>query len=135
MSKYLFEENPNPNAKIAFVMWTPFDFYVYKNVAKYLPESEFVVCNTWFKPLEKGGGKYIVDSINLLKKNRAHWRIIYQIKLQELLERKNIEKFLEKYELGVGLRLWPPLASPLFDNWFFKKKSVLINYGAGKKEI
>lgn len=127
-----FEENPNQNARIAFVVWTAFDYYVYKNIARHLPESEFVVCNTWFKPFKRGGGSSVLGSIEVLKKHNEHWRVIKHIRLDDQAELKIIEKFFEQYDVIVALRLWPPIASTLFNLWLFKKKSVLVNYGVGK---
>lgn len=36
-------DNPNPNASIGFLCWSPFHYYVYKNIYRYLPEAEFII--------------------------------------------------------------------------------------------
>lgn len=126
-NKHSFEENPNPNAKIAFVIWTPFHYYVYKNILKHLPEAEFVVCDTWYDTAFKNKGERINAGIQLIKKGRWNWRVI-----AELRDREAIKNFFEKYEIVVAVRLWPPLDSLAFEEWFSEKKSVLVSYGAGK---
>ncbi len=126
-----FEENQNPDAKIAFVMWTPFDFYVFKNIAAYLPESEFVLCTfpfeTKYPEMEK---KYLDDAIHLLRANGKRWRV-----LRELRNEAIIRAFFDRFEVVIALHLWKPLAAQLFHEWVIKKKSVLVSYGAGKDLI
>lgn len=127
MEARLFEENPNPNAKIAFVMWTPFHYWVYKNIAKHLPESEFVVCNTWYKNMDASRPRYIPEAVSFLKKGGVRWRV-----LAERNDIKIIEAFFDRYEVIASVWLEPPLDSLAFDDWLSKKKSVLISYGVGK---
>src|SRR3989338_1607256 len=133
--KYLFEENPNPNAKIAFVVWNANDFYVYKDVYKHLPEAEIVVSDTFYSPIWQRGDEHITDLINLLKRHGVNWRVIRHLNLSDEKEKEIIENFFAKYEIIVALRLWTPLATAMFNSWLFKKKSVLMNYGAGKDII
>lgn len=127
MNNIVFEENPNPNAKIAFVMWTPFHYYVYKNIAKHLPEAEFVICDTWFKNIRERGSNHVQEMVTFLKKENVSWRVI-----KELFDGAFIEKFFSKYEIIASMWLAPPLDSFSFDDWFSKKKSVRIKYGVGK---
>ncbi|MDO8523028.1 MAG: CDP-glycerol glycerophosphotransferase family protein [bacterium] len=124
-----FEENPNPNAKIAFVISTPFFFYVCKNIIKYIPNAEFVISDVWLDREVKNNPDYIGETISLLKKHGQHWRII----TTKTRDEPEIEAFFSKYQLIAAMRPGWPLSS-LFngDDWFYKKKTVLISYGAGK---
>lgn len=126
--EYAFEESPNPDAKIAFVMWTPFHFYVYKNIAKHLPESEFVIADTSYMPLTYRGGKHIQDSVDTLKEAGCYWRVILERK-----DRDTIARFFDRYEVIVSVLLSEPLDSLRWEtSWLQKKKAVRINYGVGK---
>lgn len=128
MSKIFFEENPHPNPKIVFVMWTPFHFWVYKNIAHHIPESEFVVCDTWYSSVGERGYSHISHSVELLKNSGVSWRVFL-----ELSDQEKIKKFFEKYDIIVSTLYQPPLSSLLpDDDWFLKKKSVRIKYGVGK---
>jgi len=119
-------ENPNQKAKIAFVMWSPFHYYVYKNIARHLPESEYVVCDSWYQtPIE--AQSTVRKMTDLLQKTGAHWRI-----LTERTDSETIEKFFDRYEIIAAVHLWSPLTSLAFDDWFSRKKSVRIKYGVGK---
>lgn len=124
-----FEENPNLNARIAFMVWSPFHFYVYKNIAEHLPESEYVVADKWYWRLKEHGPASVQDTVDFLKKKSVKWRVIIERERQNI-----IEKFFEKYKVVVSVHLWPPLHSVTWDdnNWFTKKKSVRVNYGVGK---
>lgn len=129
MPKYIFEENPNPRAKIAFMIWSPFHYYVYKNIAKYIPEAEFIVCDTWYKTMKEYGREHIKNSVSLLKSNNCFWRVF-----TDIFNFGAAESFFSQYGIIASVLHRPPLTTLDFGNndWFSEKKSVLISYGAGK---
>lgn len=124
---YIFEENPNSSAKIAFVMWTPFHFWVYRNIVKHLPEAEFVICDLWYKNVATSGPQRMEEVCLFLKNQNVRWRALTELNNLEI-----IESFFEKYEVVVSVWFVPPLDSFSFEDWLSKKKSVFISYGAGK---
>lgn len=126
-TSYMFEERTNPKAKIAFMVWTPFHYYVYKNIIKYLPEAEFVVVDTWYQTIHDRGRAHLDEAVSFLKEREQHWRV-----LTELTNKTAIERFFEKYEIVVSTLLNPPLDSLSLDDWFARKKSVLVGYGVAK---
>ena len=131
MDPHKFEENPNPNAKIAFVTWTPLDYYTYKNVARHLPDSEFVLCDSWFKSIVKSVEMVdVANTILLLKKNREHWRVLCCV--SPGIDPAMAENFFARYDLIGSLRFDSPISSPPLNVFMFKQKSVLMSYGAGK---
>jgi len=127
---FTLEENPNPLAKIAFLAWTPFHYYVYKNIIKHIPEAEFVVCKNWYLEDPFQAISKINNTVSFLKEQDAHWRV-----LKDIDQQSTVETFFGRYEIIVSLWYVPPLESLSLDDWFLGKKSVLINYGAGKDLI
>src|SRR3989344_5255391 len=111
-------ENPNPEARVAFVMWSPFHYYVYNNIVKNLPEAEFVVCDTWFKNIDERGFTHINEAVSFLKEKGAFWRV-----LLELSDEKVIKRFFSRYEIIVSVWLVPPLDSLSFYDWFSEVQS------------
>ena len=125
--KNIFEENPNPSAKIAFVMWTPFHYWVYKNIIKHLPEAEFVICDTWYSSIYQRGAAHINEVIEFLKNQGTNWRVI-----TELIDGEKIKKFFAKYEIIAATNFWPPLDVLGLESSLSGQKGVLVNYGVGK---
>lgn len=120
-------ENPNPQAKIAFVMWSPFHYYVYKDIVKHLPEAEFVVCDQWYRGIHNDVTSTVKQTTDFLLTKRAHWRVLTELENIDI-----IKSFFDRYEIIATVHLWPPLNSLSFDDWFSRKKSVRIKYGVGK---
>lgn len=122
-----FEENPNPRAKIAFIIWTPFDFYVYKNAITHLPDAEFIISDMELNKSILTRSTFIPDVILLLKKHKQFWRIL--IRPKQIL----FADYFARYEVLVSLRSWWPMSSfAADDSWLYKKKCVMLNYGTGK---
>src|SRR3989344_2892891 len=119
-------ENPNPNARIAFMVWTPFHYYVYKNIITHLPEAEFVVSRFIHLNADEAN-RHLADTVDFLRSKNAHWRVI-----AEFDDGKIIKDFFHKYEIIASVWHAPPLNSPVLDYWFFQKKTVRISYGVAK---
>ena len=123
-----FREKENPSAKIAFFVWDSHQYYNYKNIASYLTESEYVVCDTWHANIrDRGNGCHIDEIIDLLEKNNCHWRVITEIN-----DSSFIEYFLKKYDILVSTLMWPPLSTLSFKTLFSRKKTVRILDGCSK---
>lgn len=121
------KEKENPYAKIAFFVWDSLHYYLYKNIVKYLPEAEYVVCDTWYQTIYDRGAGHIEEIIELLEKNKCRWRVI-----TELDSVSRIEILLKKYEILVASHMWPPLNALPEKDWFFKKKTVRVLDGCAK---
>lgn len=124
MNNKHFKEKENPSAKIAFFTWDCHQYHLYKNIVKHLPEAEYVICDTWYQTIYDRGAAHIEEIIELLEKNKCHWRV-----MTELNAIPEIEFLLKKYEILAAFHMWPPLATL---PWFFKKKTVRILDGCGK---
>ncbi len=123
------KENQNPKARIAFMVWSPFHYYIYKNIVKYLPEAEFILCPPWYK-----WGKEREADLNemaaFFKEKETRWQVLTEIDDQVI-----VEKFFEPYQVICSVFLQPPLDTLALDSWFLKKKSILIAYGAWGKDL
>jgi len=123
-----YQDNPNPNAKIGFVLFYPFQFYVQKNVYKHLKEeAEFIVDLGAFFPVEQPED-LINDIISLLKKHNVYYRILYY---DDYFYTSYLEDFFSQYEALVSL--WVRGCVKLRCN--INRKKVHLTYGAGKELI
>lgn len=127
MNNKHFREKENPSAKIAFFVWDPLHYYLYKNIVKHLPEAEYVICDTWYQTIYERGAAHIEEIIELLLKNKCQWRVII-----ELDDASEVETLFKKYEILVATHMWPPLTALPTKEWFFKKKTVRILDGCAK---
>lgn len=127
MATHYFKEKENLSAKIAFFVWDPLQYYLYKNIVKHLPEAEYVICDTWYQTIDNRGAAHIEEIVELLEKNKCQWRVI-----TELDNTSGVETLLKKYEMLVASHMWPPLTALSTKEWFFKKKTVRILDGCAK---
>src|SRR3989344_8696380 len=54
-----WEERPNKYATIGFVIHYPFQYYIYKNIHRHLPNSEFILNASWIIQNVKDSGTLI----------------------------------------------------------------------------
>ncbi len=119
-------ENPNPNAKIGFVIFYPFQFYVFKNVYVHLTkEAEFIIDGGRFFPLLPPPG-LIDDCIKILTQHGVFFRIL---KFEDYQRQKYIADFFANYKALIGLWRSGCMVIPQTD----KVRKVHMNYGAGKE--
>ena len=71
-----YEDNPNPEAGVGFIIFYPFQYYVYKNIYKHLDNSEFVIDLGAFFP-NRQPDQLIEDIVELLRKRGVRYRILY----------------------------------------------------------
>ncbi|MCW9054817.1 MAG: CDP-glycerol glycerophosphotransferase family protein [Candidatus Pacebacteria bacterium] len=120
------EDNTNPNAKIGFVIFYPFQYYVYKNVYVHLKdEAEFIVDAGVFFPIEQHHD-LVDDLVVLLKKERVNFRIL---NYSDYHFENYLEDFFSKYETLVSV--WHRGCMRLQCN--IDKKKVHLTYGVGKE--
>ena len=114
-------------SKIAFVVWTPFHYFVYRDIARHLPYSDFVVCPTWYRsPTEASA--HLAHTTNFLEQRGVRHR-----QLAELYEDATVRAFFAPYDVIVATHPWPPLESHFTNtDWFLKKKTVRALYGTMK---
>jgi hypothetical protein len=117
-------ENSNKNAKIGFVIFYPFHYYVYKNVYKHLKaDAEFIVDLGAFYPTEQEES-LTNEIVELLKKEQANFSI-----LEYTAYRQNqIGRYLERYDLLVSVWKRGCIIHPAASD----KRKVHMTYGVGK---
>lgn len=118
--------NPNPKARIAFVVFYPFQFYVFKNVYKHLAEeAEFIVDMGPFYPVEQPENLK-VNIIKLLVEHKVFFRIL---SYEDYSSRRYLEDFFSSNKCLVSL--WFQGCLRLKCN--ASKLKVHLTYGAGKE--
>jgi hypothetical protein len=123
--KERYIDNPNPDAKIGFVVFYPFHFFVVKNIFKHLEnKAEFIIDLGAFYPI-KQPVDLLEKILEVLEKNKVFFRILYH---DDYLYSHYLEKFFEKYEVLVS----PWLRGSLSLACNIPRKKVGLNYGAGK---
>src|SRR3989344_2549049 len=114
------------NAKIGFIIFFPFEFYVLKNVYKELPEkAEFIIDGG--RSLEIVQPEEVLRATEaLLKKNSVPFRTF---KHEMYGKKEEAENFFKDYKVLVSLRFSGSLLLTCNSN----KRKVHLNYGAGKE--
>src|SRR3989344_311069 len=119
-------ENPNPNAKIGFVILYPFFFHVFKDVYKYLKrDAEFIIDLGIFFPNQQPEN-LVRDIIHVLQKHGVSYRIL---RYEDYYHPRFLRSFFAQYSVLVGV--WKLGAMNL--ECTRGKKTVLMQYGAGKE--
>jgi hypothetical protein len=119
------DTNPNPNVKIGFILAYPFQFYVYKNVYKYLFDiAEFIIDTTIHYPFEQPE-ELIQDLVALLKKNKVNFRIFWH---KDRISEERSSEFFSQHKVLVSL--WEKGCYMLQCN--NDKRKASMSYGAGK---
>lgn len=121
-SKY--KDNPNPAANIGFMCYVPLNFYVYKNIYKYLPNAEFIVGDSYDSETFSRSSDYLENLLDFFSKQRVYWRFLNN------QERKiTKEEFYDKYAVLVSTWYRGDLAAPFNED----KKLVRVLYGQAKE--
>lgn len=120
-----YEENANPKAKIGFVLFYPFQYYVQKDVYKHLKNNaEFIIDLGVFYPV-KQPRELIESIISLLKKEGVFFRILYH---DDYKHARYLERFFSKY--GALVSQWKRGCMKL--DCIRDIKKIHLPYGAGK---
>lgn len=122
-----FKDNPNPKAKFGFIICYPFQFYVYKNIYKYLEEAEFIVDLQVFYPVRQPAD-LVEDLINILTKNKAYFRIFHY---EDFPNQSYADNFFSRYTTLVSVWEWNCIKLGCNKD----KIKVNLAYGAGKELI
>lgn len=118
--------NPNPQAKIAFVIYYPFQFYVYKNVYSHLKdEAEFVIDLGAFFPTRQNED-ILPATEALLEKHGARYRVLQH---EDYYYPRFLERFLAPYDVLISV--WQ--RGCLNTEAAQAKKLVHMTYGVGKE--
>ncbi|MEK7133601.1 MAG: CDP-glycerol glycerophosphotransferase family protein [Patescibacteria group bacterium] len=120
------DTHENPQATIGFVIYYPFQFYVYKNVYEHLKEqAEFVIDLGVFFPNRQT--EDVLPSIEaLLTKHGARYRVLQH---EDYYYAAYLERFFSRYDALVSVWWRGCITRP--QNALRKK--VHITYGAGKE--
>ncbi len=124
-NNYKIEGNQNPKAKIGFVLFNPFQFYVAKNVYKHLKEeAEFIVDLGQYFPIPPVP-TLRDEIITLLEAEGVAYRVL---EYEDYLYESYLEMFFEKYDTLVSV--WETGCLSL--NCTSDKRKISLTYGAGK---
>lgn len=123
-----YSDNPNPKAKIGFLVFYAFQFYVQKNIYKEIEEeSEFIVDLTAYFPVRQPDD-LVRDIIGLLRKHGVRYRILHY---EDRFSETYLEEFLSPYQVLVSL--WQRGAIMLRCASAIRKVHPL--YGTGKELV
>lgn len=120
-----FPDNPNPNAKIAFVIFYPFQFHALKNIYKHLAsESEFIIDATAFHPAIQPLS-LIAKMVELLSGAGVYYRVVTHDKFF----------FLDSRDFFYNYKIIAALWFKGCVNWRCNNKArkVTACYGGGKE--
>jgi CDP-glycerol glycerophosphotransferase (TagB/SpsB family) len=124
-SKKKYCDNPNPNAKIGFIIYYPFQYFVYKNIYRHLEKAEFIVDLGPYFPIRQPD-ELIDDIVNLLNQEKAQYRILHH---DDYFFAEYLENFFEIYTSLVSV--WERGCIMFGCN--LNKKKINLTYGAGKE--
>ncbi len=119
-------EKPNDKADIGFVIYYPFQFYVYKNVYEELASRAEFIIDLSHPFSQKQHDALLRDIVTLLDKHNAPYRILYR---SEFIYKRFLRNFFEKYNCLVSV--WERGCMALPETAHIKK--VCTTYGAGKE--
>ena len=123
-NKYLnIKDNPNPAANIGFICYTPFHFYLYKNIYQYLPNSEFIIGEPYDSEEFGRISNYLENLLDFFSTQKVYWRFI---NLED--ERVAQNEFYNKYALLVSTLYYGATAAPYNKD----KKLVRVMYTQAK---
>lgn len=126
--EFSYSDNPNPNAKIGFVIFYPFQFYVLKNVYTHLKdEAEFVIDLGVFRPA-KQPAEVLSSTIKLLNESNAFFRTL---RYEDYDDTQKLETFFCRYRCLISL--WMRGSVALQCN--HHRLKVHFTYGVGKDLI
>lgn len=118
-------DSANPNAKIGFVVFYPFHYYIYKNVYKELAsETEFIVDLGAFFPTVQPP-ELTEDILALLRREEVSFRTL---STKEYEKKDGVEEFLQKYDTLVSVWRRGCTVHP----GGRRKRRVHMTYGIGK---
>lgn len=122
-NNFILQENPNPNAKIGFVVLYPSHFYPLKNIyAKYGTEAEFIV---HYCLREKIPGHTTKRLVKFLGERGVFFRILTQ---KTHTSNALLHQFFNRYRALVGTNFSCCFDSPVNRD----RAKIRVEYGAGK---
>ena len=92
-------DNPNPKAKIAFVIFYPFQYYVYKNIYTHFDNAEFIIDFGAFHP-QKQPKELEEKLVIFLQEQGVYYRILYY---SDYYYRPYLDTFFKPYTTLVGV--------------------------------
>jgi hypothetical protein len=69
-----YKDNPNPKANIGFMCYVPLNFWVYKNIYKHLPNSEFIICDNYDSEGYGYTPRALENLLDFFSKQNVFWR-------------------------------------------------------------
>ncbi|MBI5456757.1 CDP-glycerol glycerophosphotransferase family protein [Candidatus Kaiserbacteria bacterium] len=122
----VYDGKPNPHARIGFVVFYPFHFYVYKNIfAKLRDEAEFIVDLGAYRPMRQPP-QLLHDICQLLDMHDVPYRILNH---DDYFFSNYLSSFFKQYEALVGV--WERGCMSIKETSRIKK--IDVAYGAGKE--
>lgn len=116
-------ENPNPNARIGFVIFYPFQFYALKNLYAVMQnDAEFIIDNSVKEMIPDLAFERTAE---FLAQKNVKFRVLSK---EEHSSAESLENFFSPYKALVGLTLTCCLAHPINHD----RVKVRVEYGLGK---
>lgn len=116
-------DNPNPKANIGFVCFVPLNFYVFKNIYKHLPNSEFIVGEPMDVPEWGRVSDSLHNMIDFFSGQKVYWRFI---------DKSNPAVYGREFYSKYGLLVSTWYRGPLKEEYNQDKKIVRVLYGHAK---
>ncbi|MBI2054961.1 MAG: glycosyltransferase [Candidatus Sungbacteria bacterium] len=113
-------ESPRAGATIAFLINYPFQYYIYKNIYRYLPEAEFVIDAAWIRRNVDNWQELLESFASFLQAEKAYFRIFTPA--------SKPEEFFAGYEVLISYSRTPPIDFPCNVH----KKKIRVMYGHSK---
>lgn len=113
-------ENPNNAASICFLIRSPFHYYIYKDIYRHLPESEFVIDAVWIKRNVESWDLFLSRFAEFLKTEGVRFSILK-------MPGESVRKFFEKYTVFV---FHTTIMEYMYD--LPSQKKVRVMYGHAK---
>ncbi|KKU52790.1 MAG: hypothetical protein A3H69_02350 [Candidatus Sungbacteria bacterium RIFCSPLOWO2_02_FULL_47_9] len=118
-----YPQNPNPHAKIGFIIFYPFQFYALKNIyAQFKYEAEFIVHDS---PREEIAGRGLRATVGLLREKGVYFRILGG---KRHASGEMLKRFFSRYDALVGLTFTYCCVRPERSSI----RKIRVEYGAGK---
>jgi glycosyltransferase involved in cell wall biosynthesis len=111
---------------IAFIIWDPFQWYVYKNVYKHLKDRSMFIVDTSMYGESEEGDEHLSRVVSLLEKNNVSYRIIRK---EDFFLGTQITKLFLNIKLIVSV--WERGVVTAKETKHILK--VCVTYGAGKE--
>ncbi|GEM_PF-2115852 len=116
----LFLGNERPHATVGFIIENPFHYYIYKNIYKHLPESEFILDVPWIQDNMPNWVEFFSKIKVFLESEKVYFRMVRP--------GEDERTFLKKYKVLV----YNTMGHKYITGDYFRGKKARVMYGNSK---